>query len=81
MTRVTLYSKPECHLCDDVKQVIERVRACQPFDLEVRNILDDPADVAKYQTAIPVVLVNGHEIARYRLTEQRLEWGLKAHAG
>ena len=71
MTRVVLYSKPGCHLCDDVKAIIERVQASvkQPFDFEICNIEDDAAQFAAYQYAIPVVMVNNVEIARYRLSE------------
>jgi glutaredoxin len=76
MPRVTLYSKPECHLCDMVKEVISRVRARREFELEIRNILTDPVDHERYKNDIPVVMVDGVEIARYRLSEQRLEWGL-----
>jgi glutaredoxin len=76
MQRVTLYSKPECHLCDVVKEVISRVRARREFELEIRNILTDPTDYERYKNDIPVVMVDGVEIARYRLSEQRLEWAL-----
>jgi glutaredoxin len=78
MNRVTLYSKPECHLCDGVKDVIARVRERMAFELEVRNIMDDPADFERYQFEIPVVAVNGREIARHRLSEVRLEFALQS---
>jgi hypothetical protein len=76
MKIVTLYSKPGCHLCDVVKQVIGDVARRRRFRLELRNILDDPADLEKYKNAIPVVLVDGVEIARYRLTGHDLETAL-----
>lgn len=76
MKQVTLYSKPDCHLCDLVKQVIHDVARRRRFRLEVRNILNDPADLQKYGQAIPVVLVDGQEIARFRLTGHDLEAAL-----
>ena len=79
MKRVTLYTKPGCCLCDDAKAVIEHVRSRGAiFDLELRNILDRAADFAEYQFAIPVILVDGQEIARYRLTEAQLTAALSA---
>jgi hypothetical protein len=63
-------------LCDVVKQVIHTVALRQRFRLEIRNILDDPADFEKYKTAIPVVCVDGQEIARYRITAHDLEAAL-----
>jgi glutaredoxin len=76
MKQVTLYTKPDCHLCEVVKQVIADVARRRRFRLEVRNILDDPADLEMYKDAIPVVTVDGLEIARYRLTGHDLEAAL-----
>jgi glutaredoxin len=77
MNRVTIYSKPDCHLCDVMKQIVQKVRRRREFELEIRNILDDPADFEKYQTLIPLLLVNGSEIARYRIREDQLEAALR----
>lgn len=76
MDQVTLYSKPGCHLCEAVEQVIQAVARRRPLELLVRNILDDPADFDRYQYEIPVVFVNGAEVARYRLTPAELEAAL-----
>jgi glutaredoxin len=77
MHRVTIYSKPDCHLCDEMKQIVLAVRRRRDFELEIRSILDDPADFEKYQTQIPVLLVNGSEIARYRIRADQLAAALK----
>ena len=69
MHQVTLYTKPECHLCEAVEQVIKRVGTSNPFELTIKNILHDPKDFELYKHDIPVVLLNGTEIARYRLSE------------
>ena len=70
---ITLYTKPGCHLCEAVHQVIETVRRRRGFQLVIRDILADPQDFERYQYAIPVVLLDGAEIARYRLTAEALE--------
>lgn len=70
--RVTLYTKPGCHLCESVEQVIAAVARRHPLELVVRNILDDPADFGRYQHEIPVICVNGREVARYRLDAAEL---------
>jgi len=72
MNRVTLYTKPDCHLCEAVEQVIAKVQRELTFELTIRNILEHPNDFANYQQAIPVVLLNEVEIARYRLSESEL---------
>lgn len=79
MNRVTLYTRPGCHLCDTVKSVIDRVRERRGFDFEIRNIEDNPADFERYRNDIPVVTVNGTKIARHRLSDVRLEWGLDTY--
>lgn len=81
MICVTLYTKPGCHLCEAVQQVIERVRKKRQFELEIRNILENESDLARYQTEIPVVLLNGREIARHRLSSAELEASLIEAAG
>jgi len=72
MPTVTIYSKPDCHLCDEAKEVIERVRKRIAFDLQLRNITENARDFANYHYAIPVIFVDDEEIARYRLTEDQL---------
>jgi hypothetical protein len=64
---VTLYTKPGCHLCEPVAATIEAASRLRRFDFVRRNILDDPAEFDRYKHAIPVVAVNGREVARYRL--------------
>jgi glutaredoxin len=76
MTRVTLYSRPDCHLCELVERVLHHVAKTRPFELDVRNIDDDPADYERYKHDIPVVTVDGHEVARHHLTAAAFEAAL-----
>src|SRR4051812_2326178 len=76
MPVVTLYGKPGCHLCEAVLQTIERVRHRRAFEIRLRNILDDPADFERYQHEIPVVLLDGQEISRHRMTESTMQAAL-----
>ena len=43
MRKLTLYGKPDCPLCDKMKDVVERVRGVVPFGLEVISIETDAA--------------------------------------
>lgn len=69
---VILYSKPDCHLCEPVAATIVAATRLRSFRSTTRNILDDPADFDRYKHAIPVVTVNGEEVARYRLSLNEL---------
>jgi glutaredoxin len=76
MRRVTLYTKPGCGLCDEAKDVIDAVRTRIAFELELCNILEDLGLYEKYKHDIPVILVDGHEIARHHLSEEQLQSSL-----
>jgi hypothetical protein len=74
--RVVLVGKPGCHLFDVARQIVDIVCAesDEPFD-EV-NIWDDPASADRYADLVPVVLVDGREIARFRIQADALRAAL-----
>ena len=61
MTRVTLYGKPGCHLCDEARAVVARLRAAWDFELREVDITLDPALNRAYAERIPVLAVDGVE--------------------
>jgi riboflavin kinase / FMN adenylyltransferase len=67
--QVEIYSRPGCHLCDDAKEIIERVRRRLPFALRVINIENDPKLEKQYGEQIPVVLINGTMAFKYHVDE------------
>ena len=48
MSTVVLYGRPGCCLCDDAREVLERVRARHPFGLQERDIEGDEALLRAY---------------------------------
>jgi glutaredoxin len=70
--RVRLLSRPGCHLCDDARAVLDRVRAEIPFDLTAVDIEDDDALFKAYLERIPVVSVDGEEVYDYYVDEADL---------
>jgi len=75
---LTLYSRPGCHLCDEMKAVIDRVARSIPITVEIVDISGDPPLEARYGIEIPVLLVDGKKAAKYRVSEQELRRMLKA---
>ena len=73
LIRVEIYSRPGCRLCDEAKDVLERVRRRRAFDLTEINIETDPKLVAAFGTEIPVVFVNGSKAFKYSVDERELE--------
>jgi glutaredoxin len=57
MTRLVLYGRAGCHLCDDAREVLLRVG--EPFD--ERDIEADDDLLKRYLERIPVVSVDGVE--------------------
>ena len=70
---VTLYSKPGCHLCEEVRELLAELAIDRRFTIEEINIESDPRLFAAYRYAIPVVLVGGREIARGRIDTLELQ--------
>ena len=72
MRTVTLYGREGCHLCDDARAALERVRLRAPFALEEIDIEGDRALHARYLERIPVVAVDGRELFDFFVDEQTL---------
>ena len=80
MARLTLYTRVHCHLCDDAKAALERVRARADFELDVIDVDTDAALQALYGLEVPVVLVDGKKWAKFRVDESALERRLRGGA-
>ncbi len=65
--RVRLYTKPGCHLCDEVKAQIRAANCSELYELEEINIETDPALMELYGLKIPVITINGTVAFRYRI--------------
>jgi glutaredoxin len=72
VSTVTLYTRPGCHLCDDARAAIERVRARAPFRLVEIDIESDDALHRTYLERIPVVELDGEELFEYFVDETML---------
>jgi glutaredoxin len=78
---LTIYSRPECHLCDDMKAIVRRVAAGpdQEGTTLVEIDISGNGDLeARYGLEVPVLLVNGKKAAKYRITEQELKKRLES---
>ena len=75
MIELTIYSRPGCHLCDEMKAVVRRVAESSPLKpvnvIEI-DISTDPALEARYGLEIPVLMMDGKKAAKYRVEEADL---------
>ena len=75
-SRVTLYTKPGCHLCDDARAVVARVCAELGETFDEVDILGSPDLSARYGEEIPVTLVDGAQHDFWRVDPERLRAAL-----
>jgi glutaredoxin len=77
LTLVTVYSKPDCHLCVDAMAALRRLQAELGFALEERDITSDEGLLRAYFERIPVVTLDGEELFDFFVEEailrERLE--------
>lgn len=72
MLKITLYSKPNCHLCDDIKIILDNVKKSINFNLKIINIESDKNLFEKYSLKIPVLFINDKIFAKYKVDEVKL---------
>ena len=65
MRTVTLYGRPGCHLCDEAREELRRLRREAPFALEEVDITTDDALHARYLERIPVLALDGRELCEH----------------
>jgi glutaredoxin len=63
--QLTLYSRENCHLCEDMLDALEIYQEELGYCLTVYDIDDDEALVAKYNEHVPLVLLDEQEVMRY----------------
>jgi glutaredoxin len=78
LTLVTLYSKPDCHLCVQAREALCRVRADLEFELSEMDITTQEGLHRAYFERIPVVEVDGAELFEYFVDEAVLRRRLEA---
>ena len=70
--RLELYTRPGCHLGNDLRALCERLAGEIAFELTEVNIEGDPAVQARYEREVPILFVEGRLVVRYRTSEREL---------
>ncbi|MFC3886601.1 glutaredoxin family protein [Bacillus songklensis] len=60
---VVMYTKTSCPLCEKAKQVLLELQQEHPFTLQEIDIYQDDSLLEKYQLMIPVVAIDGEDVA------------------
>jgi glutaredoxin len=76
---ITVYSKPDCHLCAEAMSTLRGLQAELGFALEECDITTDDALLRAYFERIPVVALDGEVLSEHFVEEailrERLESG------
>lgn len=67
MTRLTLLSRPGCHLCEEMRRRVDTILGGRPLSWEEVDVDSDPELARRYGESIPVLFVNGRLFAKIRL--------------
>jgi glutaredoxin len=75
MRQVVLYTREGCCLCDDARQVLERLGAqhVSSFALEEHDIDGEEALLLAYLERIPVITIDGEEAFELFVDEAELK--------
>ncbi len=73
---LTLYSRAWCHLCEEMRAALVPLAAEFGASIEVIDVDADPALVARYDELVPVLVLDGVELARYTLDQERVRAAL-----
>lgn len=72
MTPLTLYTRPGCHLCDRMKDVVAEIAREEPVTLRDVDITGDKILERRFGAEIPVLAHGERVLARVRTTRTAL---------
>jgi len=70
--KVEIYSKKDCHLCDDAKAILKKYQERYAFDLLEIDITKDERLFSEFKEQIPVIFIDGKKLFKYRIDEAKL---------
>jgi glutaredoxin len=75
---ITVYSKPDCHLCVEAMAILQAMQHEFRFELQELDITSDDQLHRDYFERIPVVLLDGEELSEYFVEEAALRERLES---
>ena len=75
--RLTLYTRKDCCLCEEMKASIRAAGANIPVDFTEVDVDSSRELVERYGAEVPVLLINGRKAFKYRVTARELEQRLR----
>jgi len=67
LIRLTLMSRPGCHLCEEMRREVDALLSGEAHEWDVVDVDSDPDLARRYGDEIPVLFVNGRLFAKIRV--------------
>jgi hypothetical protein len=67
MIALKLLSRPDCHLCEEMRADVDRLLESEPHTWEIVDVDSDDELARRWSDAIPVLFVNGRLFAKGRI--------------
>lgn len=77
-SRIQIYTKPGCHLCEDMLDLLHTALRGSGVVAAEHNITGDLDNFERYKHEIPVLVIDGRTVARHRISEPALHAALTA---
>ena len=77
MLTLVLYTRPDCHLCEEMKEVLAEAAKDFPYTLAETNISGNPELEDRFGLEVPVLFINGRKAFKYRVTIKDLRNRMK----
>jgi glutaredoxin len=68
--QVILYTRKGCHLCEIVKESLQKLHHHAGFSWQEIDVDSDPEIHRLYTDEVPVVFINGRKAFKYHMNEQ-----------
>ena len=81
MIRLRLLSRPDCHLCEQMRREVDDLLGAEPREWEVVDVDSDPELARRYGEEIPILFVNERLFAKVRLPRLASRLRLRRAAG
>lgn len=78
--RVTLYTRPRCHLCDEAKAQMAPLLAQYGATLREVNVDGDAELRAQYGNDVPVIFLGSRKVAKHRINVEQFRRQLEEAA-
>ncbi len=77
--RFTLYSRPGCHLCEEMLEALAALPVARGIAVEVADVDRDPVLRQRYGHKIPVLLLAGELVCHGRLDPAEVHKAVAYH--